>query len=181
MLDLALLVILVIGFFIGLKRGFILQLIHMTGFIAAFIIAYMYYDQLAPKLTLWVPYPVLDKQSTLNMIFEGANLDQAYYRVIAFALIFFAVKIVLHLVGAMLDFLSHLPIIKQLNVFGGGILGFIEVYLMIFILLYIAVLLPIESVQNLINDSAIANMMVQNTPILSEQVKEWWIEYVKKP
>ncbi|MCA1063634.1 CvpA family protein [Rossellomorea sp. AcN35-11] len=178
MLDLALLIILVMGFLIGLKRGFILQIIHIFGFIVSFIVAYIYYEQLAPKLTLWIPYPVLDEQSTLNMIFESTNLDQSYYRVIAFAIIFFAVRIILQIIGSMLDFVAHLPLLKQLNVLGGGILGFVESYLMIFILLYIAVLLPIEPVQNLINNSFIAQAMVKNTPVFSEMVKSWWIEYV---
>lgn len=180
MLDLALLIILLIGFFIGLRRGFILQLVHMTGFIIAFIISYIYYDQLAPKLTLWIPYPALDEQSALNMLFETTNLDQSYYRVIAFAIIFFATRILFQIIGSMLDFLAHLPIIKQLNVFGGGILGFIEMYIIIFILLYIAALLPIAIVQTLLNNSAIAEFMITNTPFLSDQVQEWWINYVSE-
>ncbi|BCB05070.1 CvpA family protein [Bacillus sp. KH172YL63] len=178
MLDLALLIILIMGFFIGLRRGFILQVIHIFGFIVSFIVAYIYYDQLAPKLTLWIPYPVLDEQSTLNMIFESTNLDDAYYRVIAFAMIFFASRIILQIIGSMLDFVAHLPLLRQLNVLGGGVLGFIESYLMIFILLFIAVLLPIESVQTLINDSFIAQAMVKHTPVFSDMVKDWWIEYV---
>ncbi|MEL3974278.1 CvpA family protein [Rossellomorea oryzaecorticis] len=176
MLDLVLLIILLVGFFTGLRRGFILQAVHMTGFIIAFIVAYIYYDQLAPKLTLWIPYPVLDEQSKLNMIFEMTNMDQAYYRVIAFAMIFFAVKIIVHVLGSMLDFLAHLPILKQLNVIGGGLLGLIETYLIIFIILFIAVLLPIETVQSFINDSFIAQAMVKHTPVFSEMVKDWWIE-----
>ncbi|MCA1056386.1 CvpA family protein [Rossellomorea aquimaris] len=176
MLDLVLLIILLVGFVTGLKRGFILQAVHMTGFIISFIVAYIYYDQLAPKLTLWIPYPVLDEQSKLNMLFEMTNMDQAYYRVIAFALIFFAVKIIVHIFGSMLDFVAHLPILKQLNVLGGGLLGLIETYLIIFILLFIAVLLPIETVQSFINDSFIAQAMVKHTPVFSEMVKEWWIE-----
>ena len=59
MIDLAILLILAIGFIIGLRRGFILQIIHLTGFIAAFIVSYLYFDDLAPKLELWVPYPTL--------------------------------------------------------------------------------------------------------------------------
>ncbi|WP_175990822.1 CvpA family protein [Bacillus sp. Marseille-Q1617] len=176
MLDLVLLIILLAGFFTGLKRGFILQAVHMTGFIVSFIVAYIYYDQLAPKLTLWIPYPVLDEQSKLNMIFEMTNMDQAYYRVIAFAMIFFAVKIIVHIFGSMLDFVAHLPVLKQLNVIGGGVLGLIETYLIIFILLFIAVLLPIDTVQSFINDSFIAQAMVKHTPVFSEMVKDWWIE-----
>ncbi|MGF2617320.1 CvpA family protein [Rossellomorea vietnamensis] len=180
MLDLALLIILIFGFFVGLRRGFILQLVHMTGFIISFIIAYIYYDQLAPKLILWIPFPVLDEESTLNMLFEATNLDQSYYRVIAFAIIFFAVRIVFQIIGSMLDFVAHLPILKQLNVLGGGVLGFIETYIMVFILLYIAAMLPISMIQTLLNDSVLAEFMITNTPFLSDQVQEWWINYVSE-
>jgi len=68
MLDLIILIILGFGFLIGLKRGFILQIVHLTGFIIAFIIAYLYYDQLAPKLTLWVPFPNFSSDSALSLV-----------------------------------------------------------------------------------------------------------------
>ena len=95
MLDLIILIILGFGFLIGLKRGFILQIIHLTGFIIAFIIAYLYYDQLAPKLTLWVPFPNFSSDSALSLVMENVNLEDAYYRAIAFVVIFFAVKIII--------------------------------------------------------------------------------------
>ncbi|PLR77749.1 hypothetical protein CU633_08795 [Bacillus sp. V3-13] len=178
MLDLAIIIILIFGFFIGLRRGFILQLIHLTGFIIAFVVAHMYYDQLAPKLTLWVPYPSFNSDSTFDMLLGNADLESAYYRAIAFAAIFFAVKILLQIIGSMLDFVAHLPILKQLNVWAGGILGFVEVYLIIFILLYIAALLPVENIQGPLNDSVMAKYIVEHTPFLSQQIKELWIEYM---
>jgi uncharacterized membrane protein required for colicin V production len=178
MLDLAILIILLIGFFVGLKRGFILQLIHLTGFIIAFIVATIYYDNLAPKLTLWVPYPNLSSDAPLQFIFKSENVEDAYYRAIAFAAIFFAVKIFLQIIGAMLDFIAHIPVLKQLNIWAGGILGFIEAYLLIFILLYIAALLPIDFIQTPIKDSSIAKLIIDHTPIFSKQIKEMWFDYI---
>ncbi|MGV3466795.1 MAG: CvpA family protein [Heyndrickxia sp.] len=178
MVDIVILLILVIGFFNGLRRGFILQLIHITGFIIAFIVAYMYYADFADKLKLWIPYPSIDENASFKMIFDGMNLEQAYYRVIAFAIIFFAVKIILHIIGSMLDFVAKFPVIKQLNVWAGGILGFIEVYLFIFIVLYIGALVPIEMIQHWIDKSFLAEGIIKNTPILSNQVKQWWLDYV---
>ncbi|WP_442595358.1 CvpA family protein [Neobacillus sp. D3-1R] len=179
MLDLAILFIFLIGFLVGLKRGFILQLVHLTGFIVAFIVATMYYDDLAPKLTLWVPYPHLGgTNSPLQFIFDGANMEEAYYRAIAFAVIFFAVKIVLQIIGAMLDFISHIPILKQLNILGGGFLGLVEVYLLILIVLYIAALLPMDFIQNPIKDSSVAKSIINHTPVFSKQIKEMWFDYI---
>jgi uncharacterized membrane protein required for colicin V production len=178
MLDLAILLIFLIGFFVGLKRGLILQVIHLTGFILAFVVAAIYYDNLAPKLTLWVPYPNIGSETPLELIFNGDNFEDAYYRAIAFAIIFFAVKIFLQIIGAMLDFIAHIPILKQLNVWAGGILGLIEVYLLIFIILYIAALLPIEFIQSPLKDSIISQAIINNTPIFSKQIKEMWFNYM---
>ncbi|MFE8703773.1 CvpA family protein [Cytobacillus sp. FJAT-54145] len=178
MLDLAIFIILIFGFLVGLKRGFILQLIHLTGFIIAFIVANMYYENLSTKLTLWVPYPSFGDDSTLKLLFDNGNLEDAYYRAIAFVVIFFTVKIVLQIIGSMLDFVAHLPILKSLNIWAGGILGFIEVYLITFILLYIAALLPIEAIQGPLTSSTLAQFIVEHTPFFSEQIKELWIEYV---
>jgi uncharacterized membrane protein required for colicin V production len=175
MLDLAVLIILCFGFLMGLRRGFILQLIHLTGFVIASIIAYLYYEQLAPKLTLWVPYPNLSTNLTLPSVFDNVNLEDAYYRAIAFVVIFFAVKILLQIIGSMLDFVAQIPVLKQLNIWAGGMLGFIEVYLITFILLFIAALLPIESIQGSLTDSILAEFMIKQTPILSQLIQDLWI------
>jgi uncharacterized membrane protein required for colicin V production len=178
MLDIAIIIILIMGFFMGLKRGFILQLVHLTGFIVAYIIANIYYDQLAPKITLWIPYPSFGNISTLKLLTGSHNMEDAFYRAIAFVIIFFAVKILLQIIGNMLDFIAHLPILRQLNVWAGGFLGFCEVYLILFILLYIAALIPMEVIQHPLENSTLASEIVKHTPILSQQIKHLWIEYV---
>lgn len=175
MLDLAVWIVLGFGFLIGLKRGFIRQLIHLTGFFIASYAAFHYHDQLAPKLTMWIPYPVSSTHSTFSFLFNDANLEEAYYRAIAFVVIFFAVNILLHFVGNMLHFLAKIPVIKQLNVWAGGILGLIEIYFIMFILLLIAALLPLEAVQTSLSDSTMAEMMLKHTPILSQLIGDIWI------
>ncbi|MDQ0157367.1 CvpA family protein [Robertmurraya andreesenii] len=178
MLSLAIFIVLIFGFLIGLKRGFILQLIHITGFIIAFIVAYIYYGDLAPKLTLWIPYPNFSTDSTFQLLLDNGHLEAAYYNAISFVGIFLAVKIAMQIIGNMLDFVANLPILKTLNVWAGGILGFLEVYLVIFILLYIAALLPVDAVQDALGDSFLAKMIVEHTPYFSSQIKELWIEHI---
>ena len=53
--------------------------------------------------------------STVAFVFDNANLEDAYYRAIAFVVIFFAVKIVWSMIGRMLDFIAKIPVLKQLN------------------------------------------------------------------
>ena len=173
MLNLIILAILIIGLLIGLKRGFILQTVHMTGFIVAFIAAYVFYGDLAPNLKMWIPFPSIDSAS-IDMIFESVGIETAYYNAIAFAIIFFAAKILWHMIGSMLNFIAYLPILKQLNSWGGAILGLAEVYLIMFIILYIAALLPMDSIQGPLTGSILAESIVKHTPFLSEQVRDLW-------
>ncbi|WP_257346485.1 CvpA family protein [Pseudalkalibacillus decolorationis] len=174
MVDLILIVVLIVGFLIGLKRGLVLQLVHLTGFIASFIIAYLYFDELAPRLRLWIPYPTVPEGS-LSMFMNSGFLEDAYYRAIAFAMLFFGMKILLHILGSMLDFLADLPILRTVNGWLGGVLGFVEVYLVIFLFLYIAALVPMTSVQSAMEGSLIAKAMVEHTPVFSEKIREIWI------
>jgi uncharacterized membrane protein required for colicin V production len=105
-------------------------------------------------------------------------METAFYRAIAFMLIFFAVKMLLLIVGRMLSFIARLPVLRQLNVWAGGIFGFCEVYLIIFILLYVAALIPMAALQNTLSHSILADAIINHTPVLSSQIRQLWIEYV---
>ncbi|WP_062355289.1 CvpA family protein [Bacillus kwashiorkori] len=174
MVSLLILIFLMVGFIVGLKRGFILQLIHLTSFFIAFFIAVLYYKDLAEKFTLWIPYPQIGNNETLQLLLNTVNAENAYYNGIAFFTIFFGVKIILQIVGSMLDFVANIPIIKQLNIWAGGVLGFVETYLIIFILLYMGSLLPIAQIQALLDSSEVAKTIIEKTPIFSQQLKEMW-------
>lgn len=77
----------------------------------------------------------------------------------------------------MFDFLKYLPVLGVVARLFGGLLGMIEVYIIMFLVLYVGYLLPIEFIQSFIQKSAIAKTMFEHTPILSEKVKNWWFVY----
>lgn len=180
MLDILILILFIAGFITGAKRGLIVQLIHMTGFIIALIVAYTYYKPLAEKFVLWIPFPAVTAGSKLTIAVESLDLDQTFYRIIAFALIFIAVKFALQLVASMFDFLKYLPILGFISNIAGAILGFIEFYFILFVLLYVLALLPIDVVQNLIAGSTLTGWILEHTPILSETMKNLWYIYIEK-
>ncbi|GGJ49787.1 CvpA family protein [Virgibacillus salexigens] len=178
MMDIVLLILLIFGFLIGLKRGFILQLFHIVGFIAAFVAAALYYDDLGPKLSLWIPYPDLGENGEWAEFLQALPLENGFYNAIAFVIIFIAVRIILQLIASMLDFVASLPILNSVNKLLGSILGFIEIYLLLFIVLYILALVPVAQVQTWINDSSIALFMIEHTPYFSEKIKELWFNHM---
>ncbi|MGN7388249.1 CvpA family protein [Sporosarcina sp. SAFN-015] len=179
MLDLIILFLFLGGLITGFRRGLIVQLIHMTGFIIALIFAYVYYKPLSEKFVLWIPYPGVTAGSKLSWTVEQLDLDQTFYRMLAFVLIFIVVKFALQLIASMFDFLKFLPVLGFLSRFGGAILGFIEFYILIFLLLYLLAMLPLDFIQEMIGRSLLADAIFEHTPIISETVKKWWYIYTK--
>lgn len=178
MVNLILTGLLVFGFLIGLKRGFILQFFHLIGFFVSFIVAAMYYDQLSPHLALWIPYPELSSDSSWAIFLQALPLESGFYNAISFAIIFFVTKLVLQIIASMLDFVADLPILHSLNKILGSILGFLEVYFILFIILFILALTPLASVQSWINDSSVAIFIVEHTPYFSDKIYDLWFTFV---
>lgn len=178
MIDLILVILLVFGVFVGLKRGFILQVFHLLGFIISFIVAMRYYDVISPRLELWVPYPELPEDASWAMFLGETSVENAFYNAVAFFIIFFAVRIILHIIASMLDFVAELPILRSVNKLLGGVFGFIEVYLILFLLLYIGALVPIGFVQTVLERSEIAAFIIEQTPYFSEEIRTLWFDHV---
>ncbi|MDN7240297.1 CvpA family protein [Planococcus sp. N028] len=178
MLDILLLILLLGGLIVGAKRGLVVQLIHMVGFIIALVVAYLYYKPLAEYFVLWIPYPAVSEDSRFTIAIEQLDLDQTFYQLFAFALIFFAVKFALQILASMFDFLKYLPVLGFLSKILGAILGLIEVYILLFIFIYVLALLPMDVIQTQLANSAIAQTMLEHTPYFSEKVKEWWYIYM---
>ncbi|ENH97037.1 hypothetical protein J416_07572 [Gracilibacillus halophilus YIM-C55.5] len=172
MVSIILLALLIMGFFVGLKRGFILQLLHLTSFVIAFLVAAVYFDDLASKLELWVPYPEFPEGESWAIFLDTLPLEAAFYNAIAFAVLFFVTKIVLQILATMLDFVADLPILNFINSWLGAILGFVEFYFILFVILYLLALAPLPEIQALIEGSGVANFMLEHTPILSERLQD---------
>src|SRR5699024_677311 len=115
MVDFILLILLIFGFLMGLKRGFILQAFHLIGFIISLVVETLYYDKIAEILSLCIPYPELSDVSTWDSFLQSTSMQDAFYTAIAFAIIFFSVKVLLHIIASMLDFVASLPVLRSFN------------------------------------------------------------------
>src|SRR5699024_11829823 len=118
--------------------------------------------------------PELSNVSVWAVLLNALPLDSAFYNSISFAFIFFVAKFALQLIASMLDFVASLPVLNSLNRILGAVLGFLAVYLIIFIVLSILALTPAENVQAWIADSPLALFIIEHTPYLSEKLKKLW-------
>ncbi|WP_458109781.1 CvpA family protein [Bacillus zhangzhouensis] len=175
MIDIIILFLLLMGTLVGLKRGFILQFIKLISFVVSILVASMFYQSLAPQLT-WIPAPNFSGGQAQLAFFSG-NLETAYYNTIAFIILFILTKILLAIIGGLLTTIASIPVIKQVNKLLGGVLGFLETYLFVFILLFVAALLPVDALQTMLSKSMLADVIVGNTPYLSSLVKDLWTTY----
>ncbi|MDG2702993.1 CvpA family protein [Bacillus altitudinis] len=175
MIDIIILFLLLMGTLVGLKRGFILQFIKLISFVVSILVASMFYQSLAPQLT-WIPAPNFSGGQAQLAFFSG-NLETAYYNTIAFIILFILTKILLAIIGGLLTTIASIPVIKQVNKLLGAVLGFLETYLFVFILLFVAALLPVDALQTMMSKSMLADAIVSNTPYLSGLVKDLWSTY----
>lgn len=174
MITLILLLFLCFGFFMGLRRGFVMQTVHLFGFIVSFVVAALLFRKLADQLSFWVPYPELAEGSEWALFLSSDPLESAFYNAVSFAIIFFSVKIILQIIASMLHVVVQLPGLKFVNKWVGGVLGLIEVYFISFIILYILALTPIAGLQERIDKSILATLMIEYTPIVSGIAKSLW-------
>lgn len=168
MVTLLIIVLLTFGLLMGLRRGFVMQVVHLIGFFVSFIIATIFYKKLASHLSLWIPYPELSSDSAWALFLNTMPLENAFYNAIAFGIIFFLAKVILQTIGYMVDFIASFPVLRSINRLLGAVLGFVEMYIISFIGLFFLALLPISSIQDKINGSFLAKFIVLHTPILSK-------------
>lgn len=173
-LDLIIIGFFIVGVLMGYRRGFILQAIHLIGFFVAYIVAYRYFDKLSPVLKTWVPYPLMDEEVSNSFWLQMFDVEGMFYSALSFALLFFGTKILLHLVGRLLHLIALLPGLNIANRSLGGALGFVEVFVILFVLVHVMLFLPWETGQMWLSESQIALWMTEQTPFLKDQLQELW-------
>lgn len=177
MLTLFILFVFFIGIYSGVRRGLVLQLVHTIGYVVSFIAAKKYYLLLAEYLEMLIPYSqpgVGDELVYYNPV-EILNLDLAFYNALSFLAILFVGWLATRIIGYMLNSLTFVPVIKQVNSLGGGVLGFLMHYLGIFLFLTFLTLIPFDFVQDQLAESNLSSWIITNTPYFSTSIYEWWV------
>ncbi|GED20244.1 MULTISPECIES: CvpA family protein [Kurthia] len=179
MIDLLIIILFIAALVSGYKKGFITQLLNLVGLLVALIVAYIYYKPFAEKIVLWVPYPAVTENTALKFANDALDLNLTFYQLLAFAIIFFVIKIVLSILFSIFDFLKDIPVLGVFNRFLGSLLGFVQCYIMLFIILYVLALLPIDSIQKYVESSILTKVILEFTPILSSLFQKMWFVYLQ--
>lgn len=177
MLTILILIFFGTSFYAGYRRGLLLQVVYGLGYVISFMVAKSYYKALGKKLELLIPYPAPLETTKLELFDKSLifDMDKAFYAGFAFVLIVFIGWLLTRFIGMLCYGLTFLPVVKQGNDLAGGFLnaGLTLVGLTLFLTLL--AMLPVDFIQKLFRQSALARFLVESMPFVSRWLNDWWI------
>ncbi len=184
-------VVLIVAFFVytGYRAGFTRSLIKIASYLISLVLSFSLYPVVSGAL---MKTPIYEKLVEIigdnikpqgdalgiieNYIDSGINSVSTSFasllvNIIAFIIILIASKIIIRLVGNLLGIFTKLPVVKQFNRLGGGVLGGLVGILVLYIVCAVVVLfLPLEkdsSMAREISVSTFASEIYENNMILN--------------
>ncbi|WP_262314954.1 CvpA family protein [Lacticaseibacillus parakribbianus] len=177
MLSFLIILALAYFFYAGARRGLLLQLVHVAGYVLSLLLAAAWYKGLAAKITLLIPYPSATEQSRF-VFFDnqvGLTLDDAFYRGVAFVTLLALGWLVTRFVALWLHDLKYRTLDTHLDWLAGGFLNLAMGYLFIFLLLYLVALVPIGGLQDMLEHSLLGKSMVRYSLGLTNLFTKLWV------
>ncbi len=167
--DVFLVVILFGAGVLGYKRGVIVQIASLFATLASLLIALLFTSDLAPVIAEWFGSESVDNWSEL------LPLDKAIYSVIAFFFLFTFTKVIFAFFTSLFHRLAKFPFLKTINRLGGIVLSVIQTLVIYLFVIHIMNIIPIKSIQELVEDSLIAQSLMSITPYLMKMLKEMFL------
>ncbi|WJH34995.1 CvpA family protein [Paenibacillus sp. CC-CFT747] len=158
---------------VGYRRGLIGQLVSLAGLILAYLAAYKYAGALAPVLAKWLPLEAFFSYKKYEYAVQSLRLEDYILRALAFALIFFAVKIALSVIGHVLNVIAQVPGLNSLNRWGGAALSFLEAALLFWVLVHVLSVVPSDPIQQAMARSRLATFVMDSLPGILDTLPFW--------
>lgn len=177
MISVLLLLVLAWSFYIGYRRGLVLQIYYFVATVISALLAGNFYQSLGEKFHLLIPYANPQEGQGTFFFPSGQlfQLDKVFYAGIGYLLAFAAFYCIGRLIGL---FFNLVPTKK----FGGKYFrigaGVFSVGVTIFVLQMILTILatvPLQIVQNSLENSFVAKHIIQSVPITSHVIKQLWV------
>lgn len=166
-IDAAIIVLFMVGFLIGFSRGAVRQAVTLVGFIFVLILSYLLKDFVANFFFSTLPFidfKYFGAVSVVNIVFY-----EALAFIITFSILMIILKVIIFVTGIIEKIFKATIILGVVSKIIGGILGVIEMYFIIFILLFFfsQPFMRLAKVDN----SKLGDAILNNTPVLTSKVK----------
>lgn len=174
--DLIIIIFIILGAVIGFKQGAIKTGVNFVGICLVTIIAFIFKDKLMVLLYEHLPF-----FNFFGLIKGITATNILFYQIVSFVIIFIALTFILRVLIAitgLVEWLLKLTIFLSLpSKILGAIIGAIEYYIYVFLVLYI-LNFPVFNL-TMIQDSKLNNYVLNNTPVISDYVSDTVDTYTK--
>lgn len=164
-LDVGIVLLLIMFFITGFKRGVIKELVSLIGIILVFIISYQLKGYIGNILCYIFPFfkftGSIEGLSILNII-----MYQAIAFLIVFSLLLSLYEVILKLSKALQKIVNMTIILIIPSKILGGLVSMLKGYIILFVI-FIVLLVPLRN-QNIFYESKMINRMLYQSPILSK-------------
>lgn len=171
-LDIAILAVVALTAFEGLRKGFTRQLLELAGIVLAFILASRYGAQVGA----WLPnlFDLSNYVSSVNLnnpIIDLSGAVAGLYNGLGYIIVFFLVVSASRLAAVILSSVTSLPIIGSFDKLAGAGVGFLKGFLLVLAVVWIMSLLPIPSLSEQVDSSAGARILLNIAPSLYQRLQ----------
>ena len=177
MISILLLLILAWSFYIGYRRGIILQAYYLVATIVSAYFASKYYLALGQKFNLLIPYA--NPQEGQGTFFFPSDqlfqLDKVFYAGIGYLLVFGIVYSIGRLLGLLLHLIPSKKLGGKLFQVSAGILSMLVTLFVLQMALTILVTIPMAAIQNPLEKSIVAKHIIQSIPVTTSWLKQIWV------
>lgn len=164
LLDMIFIIILLFGTLLGFKRGMISSLFSCIGLIIIICLSFLLKNVLSEFMYLHFPFFNFTSGLTLLniLVYEGISF------LIIFSILLIIYKLLLFLTKIIDKIIKATIILAIPSKIIGAIFGFIESYLIVFIVCFLCVMFHIKEVET----SSFVEPILTKTPIISEYTKK---------
>ena len=165
-INIAVLIIAVVQVLVGIKRGFLIQLMDCVGLLVSLFVAWLF----SPVLSEWaaiVPETLNPARDTIL----GPWVDGLMNQIVWFIAIFIVCRLVLLLVRPIIKMLGKIPLVKQVNQLLGGLFGLVNTGIWLVVFSIILMLPFFENGQQVI-DATLLSMPGKAAAVLNEKLLE---------
>lgn len=151
--------LLIYGAYDGYHRGLAQEILRIVGFLFSLFVSLYFSRDLS------------------QAIFANSILinNQILCNSISFFIIFLISGIFVRMIISIVDKITHIPVINQLNAAGGTIIGLIIAYVSVLFILNVISVLPSNQITKQYHQSSVAEFIVNKTPIISHDLYEKWL------
>ena len=177
MISILLLLVLAWGFYIGYRRGLVLQVYYFLVAVISAFVAGQFYKSLGDYFHLLVPYA--NPQEGQGTFFFPSDqlfqLDKVFYAGLAYLLVFG----ICYSIGRFIGLFLHLiPTNKLGGIWfriGAGVLSLLVTLFVLQMALTILATVPLAAVQNPLEKSMVAKHIIQSVPFTTNFIKQLWV------